>query len=580
MTKLLYLGLLFQLLLGLGTGMRAQPAFVAFTDAEKILKGSFFNVSFTLNDARGSKFVPPNFKPFRVVGGPNRTISSSNINGTFSSKVTYTYQLQGLTLGRFKIGEASIVVSGKTLKTKPLTVEVIESENTGSKELQATEEVFVRLETNYDTAYIGQQILLDYKLYTQVTVSNFDIRFEPEYPNSFSQNIPTYNFQQRREIINGKQYITKVMKRVALYPQQKGKIDIEAAAIALGMEVENPRSTSFFFRSKVEMINLQTNPLNIMVLPLPQPQPSSFTGSVGHFEMECNVDRLNTKTHETITLSVEISGDGDEKKIMPPLIDLGANWELYDPSVLEENSDAALQKVKSKKVFEYLLVPQQAGKYRLIPKYAYFNPDSMSYVVLSDTFNLNIVNGNVARRGIGNEDPTSDISDIKPIKNIKKLKLARESFFHSRGHAFLALIPVFIGLVGFGYRRYQIVTGTIDQSLIRQKKARKIAIKRLEPVRKLLDKGEIRASYDAISKAILGYVADKLKIPLADLNKTNIEQKLVEYGVQENQRQELIYLLKDCEQSIFAGGGTSEKAEKAYDQTLLCISNIESSAVN
>ena len=281
-------------LLGLVISGASQTRFELSTNAKQVLQGDLVTITYTLHNARGSRISTPKFEGFKQTGPPSQSFSSSTINGRTTFQSAYSYSLLAEEPGTYIIPATTITAAGKKYTSNSITIEVIK--RTARQDQEVTEPVYVNLELSTDTAYLGQQVLLDYKLYTTVDVRNFDIRYEPEYENTFAINIPTYNhFPQQREIINGVSYVTKIMKRVALFPMQFGVVVLEPATINLGIEYEDPNSRSFFFRSKLKMERIQTNEASLTILSLPPSAPEDFNGAVGNYSMSAFFERTKGK---------------------------------------------------------------------------------------------------------------------------------------------------------------------------------------------------------------------------------------------------------------------------------------------
>ena len=82
-----------------------------------------FEISFILNES-GKSFTPPPFSDFQILRGPSKSSSTSIINGQMSQETSYSYVLKPLKIGVFTILPASIKVKGKTIGTKPVTIQV------------------------------------------------------------------------------------------------------------------------------------------------------------------------------------------------------------------------------------------------------------------------------------------------------------------------------------------------------------------------------------------------------------------------------------------------------------------------
>ena len=76
-------------------------------------------VDFKMNQD-GDNFIAPNFEGFRVVGGPNQSVSNMWVNGKRTFSKIYSYYLSPLKTGSLSIGQATIEIENKIYKTIPV----------------------------------------------------------------------------------------------------------------------------------------------------------------------------------------------------------------------------------------------------------------------------------------------------------------------------------------------------------------------------------------------------------------------------------------------------------------------------
>ncbi|WP_425422950.1 BatD family protein [Phaeodactylibacter xiamenensis] len=557
----------------LSTGaLSAQTTFEATTDARRVLENSYFEVTFTLSNAQGGQFSPPSFENFLVVSGPSQAVSTSMINGQVSRTQAYSYTLKPRRTGTFTIGSASIKVNRTTLQTKPLTIEVVK----GRKgEPGAAEQVFIRAEPSTETAYVGQQILLDYKLYTTLDVESFNILEESGYQGFFAQDVRRFNGRVMREVINGVQYTTKVLKRIALFPQQTGQLSIEPMNVQLGVVKEGAkRSRSFFFTPEVRPYPAATETVNIEVLPLPAGAPESFTGAVGDYQIRPDLSSKTATTDDALTLILTVRGSGDIKRVEAPALDLPEGFEVYEPKAVEETNLELNASIEGKKVFEYLLLPKVPGDYEFTPKFTYFSPDSAKYVTLADqSFSLYVKQG-TGQPGRATAS-LNETEDIGPLMLSPVLTQTRTPFLGSALFWGLLAAPLLLFGGLLGWRRHRARQDDIDPNERRMQAARGVAQERLSLAKSHLKAGDSRAFYDEVSKAILGYVGDKLQIPRSSMSKSSLRQRLQELDLDESLIETVMSIVQDCEMALFAGQADAGKMGTVYERATQAIAGVE-----
>jgi hypothetical protein len=577
MSRSVQLALAFILLAGWFTSLAAQSAevsFQAYADARQVLTNSYFDVTYTLRNAEGDNFQPPAFTDFERIAGPSRSTSMSIINGEMTRETSFTFTLRPRRTGTLTISPASITVNGQVLRSNPLQVEVVEGrDNSGA------DEVFLEARLNSETAFVGQQLILDYVLYTQVQVDGWNPMRESEYQGAFAREVRRFDNRVVREVINGVQYASRILKRVVLYPQQSGELLIAPFEAQLGVVDPNAPRRSLL-RPPVRRVIAATEPLQIQVQPLPQPAPDNFSGITGHYTLEVRPNRRELTTDDALSLLVSLRGEGDLKRVQPPPLDFPASFETYDPNVQREEYVDYADRIQGVKTFEYLVVPTKAGPYTLEPAIVVFDPDSVKYVTLrSDPIRLMVEQGSgQAADPTIVEAPQED--RLHPFLDRVRLNQARQDRLTGSLLYWLLLGLPFLGVGGMAFaRRRQRRRAHIDPETLRRQQARAQALARLETARQHLDQGAHRAFFTEVERALLGYVGDKLQIPRSDMTKANVQARLEQLGTQPAQVQAFMDLLKTCEMALYAGQDSGEAMARAYAQAGELLSELEASLV-
>lgn len=565
-----------------------QVNFVASADARQVVLGGYFEVEFTLFDAEGENFNPPNLKKdFNIISGPGESRRISIVNGARSQSYGISYSLQPKEIGKFTIGAASIQVNGKTYRTKPISVEVVKGRNSAAATQEELNEelgdgVFIKAILNKEASKIGEQIILDYKLYTSRNIDSYNVSYESEYPGFFVHEVRRFNGRQIQEVIEGVQYTTKVIKRVALFPQQAGSFDIEPLQMNISIAVGGRERRSIFSVPKVSTFGIKTDSINIQVNSLPSPMPTSFTGAVGKFEMRTSINRNKLTTDDAITLRMYVNGNGDIKQVQAPKLALSDNFEVYDPKTLEENSFESGGQLNGKKVFEYLILPKNPGRDTITTAFTYYNSDSLKYITLrSESFPLWIQKGELDRtQVIANTNKKTQKRDIQGLQSDAKFYTCIDCFIGSRPFWVLLVLP-FLVLGGvIVQRQIEISKGNIDRSELKRKLAVKVAQKRLAQADAFMTSGNSRSFYDEVSRASFGYVCDKLNIPYSELTKQNVSTKMQSLAVSEQSIDKFMQIVKTCEMALFAGKDNTAAMKETYQQAIEVIAEIEEQISN
>ncbi|NOT38257.1 MAG: hypothetical protein HOP11_12865 [Saprospiraceae bacterium] len=378
----------------------SQVRFIATTDVKQVFTGSSFDVEFRLENAEGRQFQEPDFGGLKKIGGSGRSMSTTIINGSMSSSTGYTYTLVGLSPGKYTIGPASISVSQKVYKSNPLTIEVIKQNSSTSKggrdfsnsTAEVDGDVFIEVSANQNKVYPGQQVFLTTKLFTQVGINHIEA-----IESSFPQNCEIENiggdYPVQREIIKGKEYLTKVLNNVAIYPLSSGKIILPRRVyrIILGDDHFGFGLKSLFFETaKV----IESNSLTIEVFPLPSPIPENFSGAVGNFSAEFS--RLNSSysLSDALQIILTIEGNGNFKIINPKIQINDSLIDIVNPSSSGSQKIKDLTEIIKKQSYSFLLTPKNTGVLNLNNAFCYFDPSQKKYIQIQDSQTINIIKSN------------------------------------------------------------------------------------------------------------------------------------------------------------------------------------------
>ena len=557
--------------------LMAQVQFTASVDSKQVPVGEVFEIKFTVENGQGSNFRPPTFGDFNVISGPNRMNSMTIVNGSSRSSETFSYVLQAKREGSFTLGSASMDVSGKTYTTSPLSISVVKGRRQTPNDFKGgKEEIFIRAEISSPTAYIGQQLILDYKLYTRANISGVSRVNESKYDGFYKLEVNDFPHNDNKVTLGGKDYLTRILQRIALFPQREGTFKIEPFSLQMGIVKDNKRDDndpfgSFFSAPLVETRIVAANEVPIEVKPLPTGEPTSFSGGIGDFKADFSISKNDATTDDVISLKMNILGNGDAKRWLAPKLSPIESMDIYDAKILKEESVERNGEWQTTKEIEYLLVPKQTGRFSIKPEFSYFNTEGGTFQILSQVFDLNIAQGSNKVATIL-QDRVRDILGIK-MSTVFVNQVTR--FWRSSLFWLLLIIPfLFIGGV-IALKEWQKRLSQRDITLLKRENAPKIAESRLAVAQEFLKKGNERLFYNEVSKALFNYVSDKFGIPLAEFTKYNVREKLTSLNVNQTLVLDFDKVLRDCEIALFGGRNTEGSAEAIYERAVGVIVAIE-----
>lgn len=597
----------------------AQEPSIKVSAKPQVSVGEQFRVAFEVN-ADGKHFTAPTFEGFTVVGGPFNSTSSSVqiVNGSMSRTVsnTYTYVIRAEKEGDFNIGAASITVDGKEVKSEPYPITVVadavssgassqggqasSSASTNTNDPQVSgKDLFLKVIPSKRSAYVGEPVVLTYKLYTKVPVSQLSVSQMPSYGGFWMKecNDNGNSLRQSTEVVNGVEYTTAEIKKVVLVPQKSGKLTIEPMSIECLAQIvtqrNNQRSNDpfdvffndpFFSRGFTNVQKtIAASPITMEIKNLPENgKPVGFTGAVGNYNFSASLDGEETVTNEALTYTVTVTGSGNLDLLNLPAPQFPPDFEVYDPKITS-NVEANGQGMSGTKKAEYLVIPRRAGDFDIpAMEFSYFNPAKQQYVTLkSAPMSVKVAKGADDETGGGglyasNQEGIKYLgSDIRHIKTSEsKLKSVGSHFFASTMYFIIlvAMLLLFLAALAFVRKHREFKQDVVQ---VRNKRATKVAKGRLKNAHQFLKAQDQTHFYEEMSQALWGYISDKLGIERSVLSMDTVKEAMMAKGIDESLSNEFVDTLNTCEFARFAPGDASAKMQELYDKGMEVIMKVE-----
>jgi hypothetical protein len=498
--------------------------------------------------------------------------------------------------GKCHIGAASIVVDGKRHTSNAFTIEVLPSGSQPSHQQQTTpgaptpysdpmtqsadksvsgKDLFVRIEMSKPRVYEQQAVVCTIKLYTKYQISQFMPTIQPSFDGFLIEEIPVQPSLNKVEVLNGERYMTAILKKCILYPQQSGKLTITSGNYDVSVVQFDTFKSIFGTISKpVEKdLKVTSNSATINILPLPEPKPASFTGAVGRFNVTTDLKpATGHKTYSAASYRYIISGTGNIKYIKAPEIKFPEQFDVYDPKTDVLVNDGAGD-MSGKVVMDYTFIPQYAGEFDIpAGEFTYFDPDAGKYETITiPSRHLSVAKG----EGQPSNHYRMKNMDIRPIKSGDLgLKKSHGYIVDNWSYWLWFLLPLLAMVALLLYYRKQLKERA-DVRRMRSKRASKVAQRRLKAARGFATRGDRNGFYAEMLNALWGYMSDKLSIPVSELSKDNINAELEQYGIDEQLRKEAIDLIDKCEFAQYAPELAQSDMNAVLDEAAGIIDRLE-----
>ena len=553
--------------------LAAQSAvsFEAAAETREVVEGGTFEVSFSLKNAQGSRFVMPDFKGFKIAGGPSEMRGMSIINGQSTSHQTWTFDLEATRTGTFTIGPASVTANGKTLTTKPLTIQVVPSragKGASTPPPGSDDQIFIAGELDRQTAYPGEQVTWRIKLYTQLSVEGADLIELPAFEGFFSKEKRRFDTRVQYQTVRGKKYAVKTLHEEALFPQEAKEYNIGIAKVRAAVEAGGG-GLGMLLGAKPVL--LQTQPVRLKVKPLPAPAPASFSGAVGQYEWTVSGDRSTLTTDDALTITISIHGNGDANRVAAPALVSSDSLEVFEPKVKEDESYENMEQVVHSKTLEYVVLPKEPGSYSIQPVFAFFDPDSNRFILkTAQKIDFQVTAG----KNYQPKSPQPDsLTVAAPISQSVSHKWYDSPLLWWGLSGLLVLLLLVLIFRKKGRQTAAPVAVDHVQPVIFP--AQKTYRDRFASIPQLLKNGEPRQFYDTLLKSLQGYLSENLQIPPAQMNVDTVRQRLREYQAPSLVTENILAIWEVCEQSIYAGKDQASIMDGTWHRTELILKELD-----
>jgi len=564
----------------------SQVKFEAEVSKTKLGVNENLRVDFKMNKD-GDNFNPPSFNGFRVVGGPNQSVSNSWINGVRTFSKTYSYFLTPETKGNYTIGQASIEIDGDIYKTFPVKVQVTEavesSLSPGSPSSVVDDDIELSIEISKSNPYLNEPISVEFKLLfnPKINVTNLGEIDNPEFKNFWSQNIKIPRLEIKSTSYKGQRYNYVTWKKALLFPQKAG--DLELLPLTLDVTIDVPTNRRDFFGNTIytqTSKKVASRKSIIKVKNFPENgKPESFNGAVGNFDISLNSSKSQLKATESFQLEFKVNGNGNLKLFSLPEIIVPSSLEKYAPE-FKEKINTSLRGMNGEISNVYTIVPQFQGKYPIPPvEFSFFNPKTEQYVTLySNESIVDVLDGptRLSESNVQTSNPVSNSITSSDQFNFIKLssdfiQIDRKNIIDSKKILFtLFLIPIIILVLAIIY--FNLRNKKVSENILKSRDADLLARQYLNNAK--IDMNNKDSFYASLENALFNFIKSKYLIEREDFSKDRLKSILEKDKISNNIIEDLIDIINSCELARYTPT-TPEGMDQDYEKAVKVISNFD-----
>lgn len=615
--------------------------------AKKVEAGEPLMVVYALSNYNERGMMRKGFEPFELIGGPqvSRSMNTSYINGVMTSSQTnsYTLYLSCKKMGKFQVPKQSFQLSdGSIVDAQAIEIEVVkpgslprqaqqrqpdpfdpfaafndpfdpfagqsqsgraQQQNSSApsgvfkdeKEINLSKDIYARIHVDKSKVYVGEPVKASIKIYTSLNSKGFDAEKVPNFNGFWTQDMPLPDkLEMKREVINGKEFVSVEIKKILLYPTKAGTLEItplKMKTIALVPVMRQKQANNRQPRDLMEAImmsmgmsmntmgvefkeipySFSSGSEKITVLPLPANAPATFTGGVGKFSFNAYADKKALKTDEALNYRVELTGSGNLPLIEAPKNIWDENIEVYDP-ILKENYNIQ-PTISGTKTWNFVAIPHAPGSYSTPSiEFSYFDLDQKKYVTLTAPSTALTITGK----------PTKDKEKGKKYGefNFAKQKIKESNQYTNPSNIpnaalyGLGILPLLMALgIGFlpQYERK-------EERFISGKKISERVIQQMKQAEIYLNENKKEPFYQELTRTYWNYLSHKFRLETSDLSRSNIAEKLKEKGVSYELITKMINLIDRSEMGLYTSYG-SQAMQEIYDDSLTILNDIDKQIV-
>ncbi len=603
----------------------AQIKFSAVCPNNIIGKNDYLQIQFMVENAPEIEtIIPPSFKNFSIVSGPNQQSGMSIVNGKTDQFIAIGFFLKPNSTGKYVIGAAIAKVNGKAYYTNPINVEVTNGSSnssasgSGSNSLspfgnmnfdftpepsihrfddyilkkgenvndKVQKNLFIKLDVNKVSCYTSEPLIASYKLYTRLR-SESVITNAPSF-NGFSVSDLelTNNNSVKVEKYNGRDYNVYTLRKVQLYPLQPATITLDPVVADnkvtfIKSDYAGAQKGDMFFdmlqdfansaspQNSVieEHVTLKSKPVQITVKPLPlENKPEDFKGAVGHFTISAALEKKNITTDDAGSLKINLDGEGNIHLINSPKINWPGEIDSYEAKVTGDIDKFSVP-MKGSKTFTYAFTISKAGTYIIPPvSFSFFDPTSERYKTLH-TQPLTVM----VTQGKGN--PKNIYAKNEKVKEIPDTDL-----WTKYGSYFIGGFALLIAFLFITVRKKAVqknkkeLSKTLSSQLGNTASAKESLHEFIIPENplkevhgKLIDGNEIEF-YNVLDTSLKKYLTVKFKVPAEELTKKRLVEELDKYNVGLGTSLMLSSLLDEIELNVYAPPSNSNHLQVVYEK--------------
>ncbi|MBE2254118.1 MAG: protein BatD [Myxococcus sp.] len=593
-------------LLAAGPALGAELEFYMTVDRTKVGTEDTFRCEIVVSNApEGAVVQFPAPPEFEVLSRSESTQMSYSVGsggmGQIKQVRKFTLVMRANRVGTLTIPPAGLQTASRTYKSEPVKIEVVAGRLAPEPRAQprraqnpfglppgfpfgddddfpslgdpfaddpaiprSDSDLFLRASLDRPEVFVGEQVTLSLFIYSRMDLMGVDAVQMPKLEGLLSQDIATpTNLQAEDKTLGGVHYRAYLLRSKALFPLKPGTIAIEPAEVDISSGV---------YPFNQRKLHRKSNPLSIKVKPLP-----AGAANVGKWRLSSTVNQTDIALGEPVQLKVILEGRGSLRNVVIPPLQAPASFRVFDPQQAEKTSVSRNQ-VGGQRTVEYVLVPQQTGRFELPGlTLEYFDPESQQVEKTStDPVAITVRPSGTGQQALavpGNPQAPAEPAarnqlvggGLKSLRHSATFSAPRTAAWRHQAFLPLAIAPPALALLLAAIAFVRSRVGQEDEQSRKDKQA-KAARKRLAQAEKVAAQGSTTDFYAEVDKALRSFLEARLSLNVTGLTRPQLDEAMAAAKVPEPVRQRVLGVFETCDLGRYAPGmGDASARRRALD---------------
>jgi BatD DUF11 like domain len=344
--------------------------------------------------------------------------SMSIINGRAESYTEWKLVLAPKKIGKLLI--PSFNIDGNISDAIEITVEKQSSQS----KAMGGEPVTVEIETDKDSVYVQEQIILTVKLITNVSLSGAQL--DPlNIPDTFISELDERNY---KTTINNKPALI-VEKRFAIYPLKSGSITIPS--LRYQVQVDDGDVFSRIYGNRNNILRLMTEEKTLDIKPAPTDKGQWLPAEDLHISEHWSAGLDNLKVGEPVSRTITITAKGLTAAQIPPMTSLSIDGLTFYQDQAQTDDQKSAKGNQGSRIETTAVIPNKTGKFTLPEiKLQWWNTKTQTFELATlPSVTLNVTSGGSQTNALSqtNEENAETINPVQSTnENIGAIPKASE----------------------------------------------------------------------------------------------------------------------------------------------------------